>query len=227
MSWEKSSVLSLNLFTEKFRLKKHVIYETIISTFKENINTPHAAPMGIIFENDYVLIKPYKTSRTYKYMKKNRYATINFINDLEIFYKLSLEDKNMEEFKDFFEIISEFNTPILKNADLSIEIKVIEDLTEKDIRANFKCEPLHYIYNIKYREQFEPINRAKGCVLEAIIHSTRVSLYRKLDKPELKAKINDLIFLLKYYRRIIKKVYPNSKYIWIIEDIFKRLNIED
>ena len=117
------------------------------------------------------------------------------------------------------------NNPSL-NLNLSIEVKVLEDVRKDDIRAEFKCEPLNYIYNMDYQKEFEPINRATGCVLESIIHSTRISLYRRLNTPELISKIDGLISLLKHYRRIIKKVYPNSVYSWIIDDIFNRLKLE-
>lgn len=224
MSWEKSSVISIDSFINKFDLRRDAIYEVIVSTIKEN-NEVHAAPMGIIFKQDYLLIKPYKTSRTYKFMENNKYASINFIDDLELFYDLSREDKNIDKYLDQFEIIPEFTAYIYKDSNLSIEVKVIKDLDKNGVRAEFKCEPLNYIHKIEYKKKFTPINRATGCILESIIHSTRVSLYRKLNTPELIAKIDDLIFLLKNYRRIIKKVYPNSKYEWIIDDIFKSLEI--
>ncbi|MHA1695097.1 MAG: DUF447 domain-containing protein [Candidatus Helarchaeota archaeon] len=226
MSWIKSSFLSIDSFVDKFKLQKYAIYETIVSTFNNKPDFPHAAPMGIIFKDDYISIKPYKTSRTYKYMDKNRCAVINFIDDLKLFYIFSQEDKDMSKLMDYFKVVSEFTTPIFKNSNLSIEVKVLEDVRKDDIRAEFKCEPLNYIYNMDYQKEFEPINRATGCVLESIIHSTRISLYRRLNTPELISKIDGLISLLKHYRRIIKKVYPNSVYSWIIDDIFNRLKLE-
>jgi hypothetical protein len=225
MSWEKSSVISIDSFIEKFDLRRDAIYEVIVSTINKEDNQVHAAPMGIIFKQDYILIKPYKTSRTFKFMEENKFACINFVDDLELFYNLSREDKNIKQYVDQFEIIPEFTAYIYKDSNLSIEVKVIEDLNKNGVRAEFKCEPLNYIHKIEYRKKLTPINRATGCILESIIHSTRVSLYRKLNKPELLAKIDELIFLLKNYRRIIKKVYPNSKYEWIIDDIFKNLGI--
>ncbi|MBD3229676.1 MAG: DUF447 family protein [Candidatus Lokiarchaeota archaeon] len=226
MSWEKSSILSIDLFTEKFDLRKNTIYETIVTTLSNDSSSPHAAPMGIIFEKDYILIKPYKTSRTYKFINLHKIAGINFIDDLELFYIFSREDKNMSEYKEFFKTISEFTIPIFKKSNLSIEVKVKEDLNKEDVRAAFKCEPLRYIHKIEYRKKFDPINRATGCILESIIHSTRVSLFRKLDREDLKSKIENLIFLLEHYREVIEKVNPESKYSWIIDDIFKRLKLD-
>jgi len=227
MTWEKSSVLSLDFLIEKFKLRKNTIYETIISTYDKENNLPHAAPMGIIItDEDYILIRPYKTSRTYKFMEQYKYAAINFIDDLELFYKFSQEDKDMNKLKDYFEVISEFNSPIFKTSMLSIEIKIIEDLDIEGIRAQFKCKPLHYIYKSEFKKLFEPINRASGCVLESIIHATRISIYRRINTPELLKKVEKLIFLLNHYREIIKKVYPNSKYEKIIDDIFIKLNLD-
>ena len=226
MSWEKSSILSIDLFIEKFGLRKNTIYETIVSTFNNNSESPHAAPMGIIFQNDHIFIKPYKTSRTYQYMNDSKFAVINFIDNLELFYKFSREDKDMKLLSEYFKMISEFTAPVFINSEISIEVKVIEDLNKEGIRAEYKCEPLSYIHRIEYKKNFEPINRAIGCILESIIHSTRICLYRRLDKPELMEKVDDLIYLLKHYRSIIKKVYPQSKYSWIIDDIFKNLKIK-
>lgn len=226
MSWEKSSILSIDLFMEKFDLRKNTIYETIVTTYNENTKNAHAAPMGIVFKKDYILIKPYKTSRTYKYMNEQKICGINFIDDLELYYIFSREDKKMDEYKQYFKTISEFTVPVFKESNLSIEVKIKEDLDVEGVRAEFKCEPLRYIHKIEHRKKFTPVNRATGCILESIIHSTRVSLFRKLDRPELTAKIDNLIFLLKHYRDVIKKVYPKSKYSWIIDDIFKRLNLE-
>ncbi|MHA1270974.1 MAG: DUF447 domain-containing protein [Candidatus Helarchaeota archaeon] len=226
MVWEKSSILSIDMFLEKFNLQRNAIYETLVSTYNETINFPHAAPMGIIFEGNYILIQPYKTSRTYKFIQKNNYAIINFIDDLEIFYIFSQNDKDMKKLKNYFKIISEFTTPVFKNSNLSIEVKVVRNLENDNIRAKFLCEPLNYIYRIKDQTKFEPINRAAGCLLESIIHFTRIEIYRKINTPQLISKIDNLISLLKQYRRIIKKVYPQTKYSEIIDDIFKRLNID-
>jgi uncharacterized protein len=61
-----------------------MIFETIVITVN-SLNQPHVAPFGVRFENDLVIISPYKPSTTLENILATKTATLNMTDDVRVF----------------------------------------------------------------------------------------------------------------------------------------------
>jgi hypothetical protein len=61
-----------------------MIHETIVTTISTR-NEPHVAPMGVRYEDDIVILMPFKPSRTYDNVLAIGCAVVNFTTDARVF----------------------------------------------------------------------------------------------------------------------------------------------
>jgi hypothetical protein len=70
--------------TEVQRDDSAMIYESIVTTSSASGET-HVAPMGIRREGDFIILKPFKPSRTLDNVLATRCAVVNFTTDTRVF----------------------------------------------------------------------------------------------------------------------------------------------
>ncbi len=172
--------------------------------------------MGFSFDDKYkLIIRPFKDTRTYEYVSKTRRSVINVVNDVKLFYDVSFG--NIKD--DFFNVSRIFKIPKLKNANFYIECE-IEEIEEDDVRAKFTMKTLNVVAKKSY---IKPITRAEFAVLESLIHSTRVKVYKDLKIFD---ELENLLSLIEYYEKLIRRVAPNSMYEIMINRINQRVQEE-
>jgi hypothetical protein len=189
---------------EEIGMKKNWIYEVIISTF--HVRVPHAAPMGIWSEDfDTLNMAIYKDSKTLENIIKEKEFTVNFVDDMTIFYG-SLFDKARIAYKQSKQI----NAPVIKDSSAIIECKV-KHIAKKENRFHIRAE----ILDIRIWDQIKLINRAEGLVLESLILATRLPHFpvRRIEET------------LKENFRVIGKVSPDSTYEHLMEKMMNLLKL--
>lgn len=196
--------------TLKSIFEMNVIYEGILTLYDLD-KKPHMASMGYSFDEEFNLIlRPFKDTKSYSYLKKEGKAVINVVNDVELFFNATYGEDKSDLFKKSYKL----KIPRLKDAKLYIEGKVIE-IKEDEARATFKLEPV-YLYAKKTFER--PFTRAEYAVIEALIHSTRIRVFSSLKLFE---EVERLISMIDYYDKLIGRIAPGSKYQRIMEEINK------
>ena len=179
-------------------MKKNWIYEVIVSTFYAK--TPHAAPMGIWSEDfDTLNMAIYKDSKTLENIIKEKEFTVNFVDDITIFYE-SLFNKGKIAFKQ----LKQLNSPVIKGAS-AIIVCGVKHIEEKENRFHISAE----IVDILIWDEIKLVNRAEGLVLESLILATRLPHFPG-------QRVEDT---LKENFRVIAKVAPDSNYQHIMEKI--------
>ncbi|MHA2392025.1 MAG: DUF447 domain-containing protein [Promethearchaeota archaeon] len=204
-------------------LHKNYLYEVLTTTFSRDKGKliPNTASMGIrLIEDDIIRITPYPNTTTFKNLKGNGYASINFIDNIHLFTLASLKDPNssigLREFpielygyyefmagkdirKTFKELKNKekFLFPYINKAWAIAFCEVIEkNQTSKEnslgklILSEFKLR----IYSlVKKRESFKLFNRAENLMLESLILATRLKLAKEIDNEHLFEKIYEKI----------------------------------
>lgn len=193
-----------------FRSKR--IYEVVVSTIGPD-GTPNAAPMGVLVQPPRgLVIRPFKTSTTYRNLKENRCGVANVAADPEVFFKTTFKRAHGREGGPtmLFMRVRSVRAPALKHANAKIAFVVASVRDDDPNRADFMCT----VREISAQRSFpNPYCRGDFATIECIIHATRVRelLARgQLDKAE------KLIQLIKHYGMLVKRVSPNSKNIRII-----------
>lgn len=197
---------------------KNCIFEVIVSTYDIK-DLPNAAPMGITTDDMHrLIIKPYKTSQTYRNLLLQKCAVINITSDPLIYYKTAFKDHdgNSNVPLDWFERANQVNAPKLKNSDAYIEVKATKIENKKD-RAKVFCKVVN-IVPIKITPK--AYCRATFAVIESIIHATRIKVFLNDRK-----KIEELTRLVKYYDTLVERVAPNSVYSDIMKETLKRIEV--
>jgi hypothetical protein len=181
------------------------IVEAIVSSYTVEGN-PHAAPMGILLENqDTVTIKPYPETQTYRNLKSQRQCAINLTREPELFFATAF--KGEPEVgglpKDFFLPALKVKAPRLRDADGWLEVEVFSDETFKD-RGLFKGR----ILRVKaLNRPPKAYCRAEFAAIESIIHTTRILEFSKAGR---RAQAERLAGLVASYRRLMSRVAPGS-----------------
>lgn len=183
-----------------FPINRNWIYEAIATTFNKD-KKPNSAPVGSYTKNfRTIIVELYKTSNTYKNIIREREFAINFTDRISLFYKSAISKKGLKYTK-----AKKINAPILKSADGYLELRAIgiENLGNKVIIES-------EIVDSKINKKINLINRAKFLTLESIINKTKIPYLSDSNNKFLKREI------LKY-RRVIKKVAPDSEYERIVK----------
>ena len=142
-----------------------MIRESIVITTDKR-NNVHVAPMGIICNAKQIIISPFVPSQTYLNLKENKYATINFTDDVKIFSdcilgKKKFQIKPAKRIKGFY----------LENTLSYLEVKVSKYYQDK-VRPKFHCK----IVNENMLKPFKGFNRAQASVIEAAILISRLKI---------------------------------------------------
>jgi len=161
-----------------------LIVETIFSTL-DGKGTPNFAPMGVVWGEKHVVVRPFRATQTYRNLLLSGCGVANLSDDVLAFVKCGL----------FGALLPHFPAARVQGAVFSqccswVELVVLEQGGSED-RAEFKCR-------IEYwgrRRDFIGFCRAGGAVLEAAILATRLALCDR-------GKVNESLDL---YKRIVDK----------------------
>lgn len=142
----------------KLGFRRDWVYEVLVTT--KNGGNVNAAPMGVKTEDmKHITLEVYKNSQTCKNLIKTRECTINFVDDLTLFYE-ALKSKK------------KFGYTINEKA--YIKLKVVE-ATEEGEKTKFRMKTTES--NIS--DKIELINRGRSLALECLIKSTKPGAGRK------------------------------------------------
>jgi len=229
-------------------LHKNYLYEVLAITFVNTKNKiiPNTASMGIrLIDDNIIKLTPYPNTTTYKNLKENGFASINFVDNIHLYTLASLKDKNSKigleefpiEFYGYHEFINEKSIshvfkelkdsdkimfPYIKQAwaiafcETLEENQIIKENTlGKLIVSEFKLR----IYSlVKKRESFKLFNRAENKILEILILATRLKLAKERKDQQL---FNNLYSKIIDYQQNIERFTKNEKAIKSLEIISK------
>lgn len=234
-------MLFMKINYKEVGLQQNFLYEVLASTFsrdKDNI-IPNTASMGIrLIEDDIIKITPYPNTTTFKNLKENGYASINFVDNVYLFTLASLKDPNssigLKEFpielygfyeftvgrvfKEGFKELKDsdkISFPYVNEAWAIAFCEVIEEIhisKENTLGRLMLSEFKMRIYSlVKKRESFKLFNRAENLILESLILATRLKLIKEKDNEELFNKIyKKLTEHLQDVERFSKNKYANK-----------------
>ena len=142
-----------------------MIIESMITTMDRE-GRANFAPMGVVWGEEEIVVKPYRETTTYRNLVETGEAVVNLVDDVLFFVKGALTSPTFP------------STPavvvrgvVLEGACSWREIRVRDAETEEP-RARFLCDVVHR----GLRREFLGYNRARGAVLEATILATRTRL---------------------------------------------------
>ena len=161
-----------------------MIVETIFSTLDQK-GVPDFAPMGIVWGEESIIVRPYRSSRTYRNLLSSGYGVANLSDDVLAYVQCGL----LHEILPNFPAVSVPGV-VFQGTCSWLELNVASQ-TGSGERAEFLCRILH-----KGRQKdFLGFCRAGNAVIEAAILATRLDF---CDPKELTEDLN-------HYMKIIEK----------------------
>ncbi len=149
--------------TRGTRNRELMIVETIFSTLDEK-GLPNFAPMGIVWGEEQVVVRPYRATRTFRNLLLSGYGVANISDDAAAFVKCGLLDALLPHFP-----AARVPGVVFRGCCFWLELSVLEQGGSME-RAEFRCR-------IEYRgrqRDFIGFCRAGSAVLEAAILATRL-----------------------------------------------------
>ncbi|MEM1992150.1 MAG: DUF447 family protein [Nitrososphaerota archaeon] len=192
----------LKKFMEANHVIPRVVYECILTT--KAGDEANAAPMGVVFEDDAMLLRPFKNTKSYRLLTRAPYGVINFTDDVEIFYITAFDTKI--GFNELFTSSISVPVPSLTNAYARLEFVVEGLVSEDDERAVFRCKVLKALWK---RREAKPYTRAEYAIIESLIHATRIKFF--LERGMTQEAIQLALFI-KHYDALISRIAPNTIY---------------
>jgi uncharacterized protein len=139
-----------------------LIIESIITT-EDREGRANFAPMGVVWGEEEIVVKPYRETTTYQNLLETGVAVVNLVDDVLYFVRGALGSPTFPSVK-----AAVVRGVVLEDACSWREIKVREAETAEP-RARFVCDVVHR----GVRREFLGYNRARSAVLEATILATR------------------------------------------------------
>ena len=155
-----------------------MIYEVIISTMNED-GSSHVAPMGVSQKAGFVVLKPFKPSKTLDNILTQKIAVMNIVTDVRVFAGAVTGRSNFNLValpggKGFF----------LKDA-LSYLILSLAEIHDDEIRSTLYMNKV----NVIHLSSFKGFNRAQAAIIEASVLMSRLDL---LSQDKIKQEIKYL-----------------------------------
>jgi hypothetical protein len=143
-----------------------VIVETIVTTLGVD-GSVNAAPMGVEWSEQTVVLRPFVDTATSRNVLATRAAVVNLIDDVRVFAHAAISNPQYPTFP----------AAVVRGAVLSDccswrEIEVVSTESASPRRARFDGVVVH----LGTRRDFVGFNRAAHAVIEAAIYATRVHL---------------------------------------------------
>ena len=153
-----------------------MIFETIIITVNSQ-NEPHIAPFGVRYEQDKVIISPYKPSITLDNIVATKTATLNITDDVRVFAGALVNNKADNKTNNIKYAALQVNIHAgyrLANALSHMELALIE-VKHDDLRPQLIMQKVAE-FNHK---PFTGFNRAQAAVIELCILVSRLHMLPK------------------------------------------------
>lgn len=147
-----------------------MIIETIFSTLDET-GRPNFAPMGVEWGKECVLVRPFRSSITFRNLASGGYGVANLSDDVLAFVRCALYDEILPSFP-----ATTIQGEVFQDACSWIELAV-DSMGGSEERAEFRCRILHR----GRMKDFLGFCRASNAVIEAAILASRISINSKKD----------------------------------------------
>lgn len=142
------------------------IRESIVTTLNED-GSAYIAPLGVIVEEPYLVIAPFRPSTTLDNLQRHPHACINYVTDVRIFAGCVTRRQ-----RDWPVMAAERVRGWRLAAALAhTEVEVAETV-EDELRPRFRCRPVHETMHAP----FQGFNRAQAAVVEAAILASRLHM---------------------------------------------------
>jgi len=172
--------------------------------------------MGIIILNGWEFtIRPYKTTRTYRVLRRRGCGVVNIVHDPMLFFRSAFKEfepgGNLPN--ELFDRARRVEAPRLRGADAHVEFNVDRESDESPERGVFLCR---MVSSEAATQKLAPYSRAVHAAMESIIHATKV---RALRRTANRAEADRLIAMISHHRNIIEKIWPNSEYLAVADKL--------
>jgi len=137
---------------------------------------PNFAPMGVVWGEGAVVVRPFRSSRTYRNLLTTGYGVANICDDILAYVQSALYDAVLPNFP-----AKAGPGIVFSNTCSWRELEVVSE-SGSDERADIQCR---VIYEGRQRE-FLGFRRASNAVLEAAILATRRMFY---DEPSVEKNL--------------------------------------
>lgn len=200
---------SLEEFMERNRIVPNVVYECILTTGAgEETN---AAPMGVVFKNGTVVLRPFKTTRSYKLLMRFPYGVLNFTDDVEVFYAATFGKEGC--LNELLTASTSVPAPSLANVYAKLEFVVGRVEGEDGERVTLSCNVLRAFWK---RRDARPYTRAEHAVIESLIHATRIKFFLEHGMMQ---EAMQLALLVKHYNALVSRIAPKTVYSSVMDRI--------
>ncbi len=142
-----------------------MIVESLVTTLDPE-GRPNFAPMGVLWGDDEIVLKPYRETATFRNLCATGEAVVNLVDDVRFFVEGALSSPVFP------------STPamvvrgvVLEAACSWRELRVRESQTVEP-RARYTCDVVHR----GYQREIVGYNRARAAVIEATILATRTRM---------------------------------------------------
>lgn len=159
-----------------------MILEVIFSTVSGE-GIPNFAPMGVIWGEEEIIVRPFMNTQTYKNLSSTGYGVASITDDVLVFAKTALENFLPEYFP--AKSIPGF---VLKDCCFWRELKV-KSVKEDQGKAEVFCK----VMGGETIRNFLGFNRAKNAVIELTILATRLHLYLPKDLEPILKKYGEIV----------------------------------
>jgi len=142
-----------------------VIIETIFSTLDE-FGQPNFAPMGILWGEEEVTVRPFRDTRTYGNLIATGYGVANVTDDILAFVRTALDNAVLPCFP-----AQHVPGVVFQGTCYWRELEVVAVAGNRD-RAEIRCR----VVGKGWQRDFLGFSRARGAVIEVAILATRLRL---------------------------------------------------
>ena len=161
-----------------------MIIETIFTSLDAS-GQPNFAPMGVLWGEETLIVRPFRDTATYRNLLASGYGVVNLTDDVQTFVQTALYHKELPHFP-----AKVVPGVIFQDACAWREVEVIDESGSPE-RAEVRCRVLYR----GWQREILGICRAQGAVIEATILATR------LDKFTREAVFSNL----EQYKQIVHK----------------------
>lgn len=142
-----------------------MIIETIVTSTAPD-GTINFAPMGVEWQDDTLVLKPFLETTTFRNVSASRVAVVNLTDDVKLFARAALSDPQFPSFP-----AAVVRGMVLEAACSWREVEVV-GVDDTPPRSRIETRVVHR----GFRREFIGFNRARHAVLEATILATRTHL---------------------------------------------------
>ena len=152
-----------------------MIHETVVTTVSPE-GVVHVAPMGVVLDQETILLKPFRPSTTLENIVATQAAVVNFTTDVRIFAGC------VTGRRDWPTVPAEVVQGARLTACLAhVELR-LHDHRDDPVRPQLLMRRVHQVHHA----DFEGFNRAQAAVLEAAVLASRLGM---LDEAKIAQEV--------------------------------------